>query len=102
MRRPHSHADEFQRRHAPIDETPLFRAPAALTEAQFLAKWLRGSAAYHRQHGGRVEASLDLLAALKRLGVALEPPVSRTAGELSTDQADRYADALDPRQEGAA
>jgi len=100
-RRPHSHADEFQRRHAPIDETPLFRAPQ-LTEAQFLAKWLRGSAAYHRQHGGRVEASLDLLTALRRLGVMLEPPISRVAGELSPDQADRYADALDPQQHDAA
>lgn len=100
-RRRHSHADEMPRRLAPIDETPLFRAPQ-LTEAQFLAKWLRASASYHRQHGGRVEASLDVFRALKRLGVQIELPFGRPAGDLSPDEADRYADALDPRREGAA
>lgn len=102
MKRRHSHADEMPRRHAPIDETPLFRAQAALSEAQFLAKWLRASATYHRQYGGRVEASLDMFRALKRLGVAIELPFGRPAGHLAPDEADRYADALDPRREGAA
>lgn len=94
-RRPHSHADEFQRRHAPIDETPLFRAPIALTEAQFFAKWLRYAASHARQRNELADVPLDAIASIKRLGVVLEPPVGRLPNILTPDQAERYADALD-------
>lgn len=102
MRRPHPHADERPRRIVrPVEETPLFAAPA-LTEAQFIAKWLRGSAAYHRAHGGHVECSMDLLADLKRLGVHLELPATGTIGLLTIAEAERYADAIDPTPREAA
>ena len=102
MRRPHPHADERPRRIARNDELPMFAPPAALTEPAFLAKWLRGSAAYHRAHGGHVECSMDLLADLKRLGVHLELPATGTIGLLTISEAERYADAIDPTPREAA
>ena len=65
-----------------------------LTECQFLEKMYRGLAAYHTAHGGLARVDLSTLRATSQLGVPLEPPATRTAGELTVAQCRNYADQL--------
>ena len=66
-----------------------------MTERATLAKWLRASAKYHRQHRTPVVVSMRALSSLKAHGVSLELPARGYPGELTPDQADRYAAAIE-------
>ncbi|RTL04106.1 MAG: hypothetical protein EKK62_17065 [Acidimicrobiia bacterium] len=63
-----------------------------------LVKYLRSSARYHRHRQTPVIVSWRALTTLRAAGVMLELPASGYPGELTPDQAERYAAQL----EGAA
>lgn len=66
-----------------------------MTEAQVLAKYLRASATYHAPDQRYVVVDVRFLRAMRQLGVQLEAPATRIAGEMTPAQALRYADQLD-------
>lgn len=66
-----------------------------LTEAQFLAKFLRKSAEYHAPSQQYVVVDVRFMRALRQLGVQMEAPATRIVGELTPAQAIRYAEQLE-------
>ena len=66
-----------------------------MTDRDALARYLRGSAKYHRHRQTPVIVSWRALTQLRACGVVLELPSSGYPGELTPDQADRYAAQLE-------
>lgn len=66
-----------------------------MTDRDTLVKYLRGAAKYHRQRKTPVVVSWEFLRAIKACGVDLEYPGNGYPGEMTPDQADRYATQLE-------
>jgi len=75
-----------------------------ITQRALLAKYLRGAAQLHEKARTYVQVDPAFLRAIRDEGVQLDPPATRTLGELTPKQAIHYADQLDriEREKGAA